>query len=138
MKTAKIKEILNIRDYDGQHGKTYYFQLEMDNGDTGSIGKKSKDALKVGDELTYELEQGERGNKIKPVQPANGFNGGGKPRGASPEELKMKNRSMALAYSKDLVIAMIANGMVTPNLSSSDIAKVVKNVAADFVEWIEA
>ena len=56
-KTAKIKKILKVRKYDGQHGTTYYFTLEMDNGDKGEIGKKNETALNVGDSLTYETTE---------------------------------------------------------------------------------
>mgnify|MGYP003409221262 CR=1 FL=1 len=54
--TSTIKEVLNVREWSGDKGTFYYFQLEMDNGDLGTIGKKSKDALKAGDSLTYEIE----------------------------------------------------------------------------------
>jgi hypothetical protein len=97
-KTAKVKEVLSVREWTGQHGTIYFHKIELDNGDIGDIGKKVRDGIKPGDTLTYTIEQTEHGNRIKAVQPqGNGFRGGGKSSG-SPA-------SFALSYAKDLMIA---------------------------------
>lgn len=53
----------------------YYHSIELDNGDKGQIGsnKQSPDFLSVGSTLEYDID----GDKIKRVQPAKSFGGGG-------------------------------------------------------------
>lgn len=94
MKTAKVTAVTGVRPYDGKFGRVFYHQIELDNGDKGSVGKKSENAVKVGDVLNYEIN----GDNIKLIQPqqGNGFKGG-QSRGSSA--------SFALAYAKDLMVA---------------------------------
>lgn len=51
--TAKIKRVVNVKEYTNSHGTTHYHNLEMDNGDKINIGKKK--VQEVGNELTYEI-----------------------------------------------------------------------------------
>lgn len=53
MKTGKITEIKQVKEWNGGNGVVYYHQLVMDNGDKIEIGKKSQ--LSIGDELNYEI-----------------------------------------------------------------------------------
>jgi len=79
MKKAKIKSVGTPKEYVNDKGTFYYFQIEMDNGDKGSIGSKdsSPSFLSVGAELSYEFTETDKGNKIKRVND-NPFKGGGK------------------------------------------------------------
>lgn len=106
-KTSTIEDILGVRPYDGQNGRIYYYDILLENGDRGSIGKKSDDALSVGQRLTYTAEEGKFGLKIKEYRE---FNGGGAPvrvqgNGGPAGD---RNASFALAYAKDITVALIA------------------------------
>jgi hypothetical protein len=72
MPKGKITKSTFTNEWKGDKGTVYYHDIEMDNGDTGSIGSKDKnpDFIAVGQTLDYTLEQGQRGNKIKRNKPA--------------------------------------------------------------------
>lgn len=128
--TAKIEEIITVREYDGQNGKVWYYKLAMDNGEVGEIGKKKPDAFKVGDSLTYTVEAGQYGNKFKAVQNGNGFQGrGGGSRGG--------NESFALSYSKDYHVALIASGK-TGEATAEQITASILKTADKFKAWLDA
>lgn len=131
-KTSTIKEVMNVREWTGDRGTVFYFQLEMDNGDIGNIGKKSKDALKVGDSLTYTIEETDKGNKFKPVQ-QNSFNGGG-----FKGQPQSKDSSFALSYAKDVTVAMISKDLIpAERMNSTDIAKGTIHIANEFLKWLK-
>lgn len=100
MTTSKVKEIKNVKPYERDGKTTYYFTIVMENGDEGSIGKKAVDAIKVGDELTYTLEEGQYGKKIKEAGTAFW---GKKP--FTPRDYKKESVTMAMSYAKDLFVA---------------------------------
>jgi hypothetical protein len=118
-KVSMIKRVVFKNEYTGQHGKVFYHEVELDNGDKGQIGCKEKEPawLNPGHDLTYTIEIGEKGNRIKKVTaPSSGFGGGGK---AKP----VNNSSFALAYAKDVVIG--SWGEHSPKkLSSEDLFKI--------------
>lgn len=70
---SKVKIIAEIKEYTNDYGLTYYHNIEMENGDKVSIGKKKK--LEIGNELEYEFV-GEVGQheytKAKTPQPVTG------------------------------------------------------------------
>lgn len=137
VKTATIEDIINVRPYENKYGTTYYYTIVMDNGDQGSWGKKSDDAFSVGQRVTYLREETERGVVFKnPPQdfPRNGAGGATQaarqaPRGHQGED---RNRSFALAYAKDLVVALVAGR----DIKSSEAAEVTVKVADRFLEWL--
>ena len=132
-KTSKVKNVKGVREYDGQNGKVFYFQIEMENEDSGSIGKKKADAIKVGDELTYELEVTDKGNKIKPVQSGNGFGGG-----LAKALPQAKDASFSLSYAKDLIIALIESGDLPEESRNADgLVKSTLWVADRFNKWLK-
>lgn len=133
LKTAKIERVVSVREYEGQYGKTFYFNLELDNGDIGSIGKKKQDALKEGDSLTYTLEETEKGNKLKEVQ-QNGFSGGRNFGGTS----RGGNESFALSYAKDTICSMISANHLPETVTSTQIADVTCKIADRYLEWLNA
>jgi hypothetical protein len=71
MKTSKIKNVGNVKEWNSGKGTIYYHNLEMENGDKINIGKMKQQ--QVGWELTYEIiEEGQHEfNKAKAVAPDN-------------------------------------------------------------------
>lgn len=70
MKTSKVKEVTNVKEWAGSNGTVYYHNLIMENGDKINIGKKKQ--LNVGDELTWELTEQDGSSeypKAKTVNP---------------------------------------------------------------------
>lgn len=55
LKTAKIKKVVQEKEYSGAFGKFYYVTVEMENGDKGTISRKTEKAVSEGTELTYTL-----------------------------------------------------------------------------------
>jgi hypothetical protein len=101
-KKAKITRTTFKNEWTGNGNTVYYHDIELDNGDKGSIGSKEKmpARLNPGTELTYTID----GNKIKAVNAASGgggFTGGGK-KGPDP---KVQIVGFAMSYTKDLIVA---------------------------------
>lgn len=99
-KKAKITRTTFKNEWTGNGNTVYYHDIELDNGDKGSIGSKEKmpARLNPGQELTYTIDNG----KIKAVAPAGGgFTGGGK-KGPDP---KVQLTAFAMSYTKDLIVA---------------------------------
>ncbi|HBC05172.1 MAG TPA: hypothetical protein DC015_13500 [Aequorivita sp.] len=72
MKTSKVKNVQDVKEWNSKNGAVYYHNVELENGDKINIGKKKK--LQIGDEITYEII-GDLGQheytKAKSVQPEN-------------------------------------------------------------------
>jgi hypothetical protein len=103
-KTAKITRTTFKNQWAGPNGIVFYHDIELDNGDKGSIGAKDQMPAKLnpGQSLTYTIEaDGRNGFKIKAVQEQKAFMGGGK-KGPDP---KVQIVGFAMAYTKDLVVA---------------------------------
>ena len=54
MKQSKVESILNTREWSWPNGAVFYIQMKLENWETITLGKKSKDAYKVWDEVKYE------------------------------------------------------------------------------------
>jgi len=67
--TSKIKEIISVKEWDGQYGKMYSYSLHMENWEYPKLNKTKKDAFKVWDEITY--EEVEPWKKWKEVKQSN-------------------------------------------------------------------
>lgn len=67
MKTAIIKEIVWINERNKwEHGPVFYITMKMDNDELITLGKKSRDAFKVWDSITYEVvEEGRKWREVK-------------------------------------------------------------------------
>ena len=68
MKTAKVTEITKVNEWTWPNGTIYYINMKLDNNETISLGKKSKDAFKVGDTVNYEMVQENWKTKFKEVK----------------------------------------------------------------------
>jgi len=88
MATSIIKSITFLKEWTNQQGQIFYYhRVELENGDYGQIGAKTKmpDKLQVGKSLEYEKSTDEKGNiKIKAISLPNGVYKGGNNK--SPEE----------------------------------------------------
>ena len=88
MATSIIKSITFVKEWTNQQGQIFYYhRVELENGDHGQIGAKTKmpDKLQVGKSLEYEKSTDEKGNiKIKAISLPNGVYKGGNNK--SPEE----------------------------------------------------
>lgn len=103
---SKIKKSTFSNDWKNPSGgTTYYFDIVMENGDSGSVGVSDRNSEKVreGVELTYTILNG----KIKIVNASTGqtklFNGfqGVKKTKASQEQFL----GFSWSYAKDLIVA---------------------------------
>lgn len=98
-KTAKITRTTFKQKWTGGGNTVFYHDIELDNGDKGSIGAKEEmpSKLNPGSTLTYTID----GNKIKAVQsaPTNNFSGGKK----APDP-KVQIIGFAMSYTKDLIV----------------------------------
>ncbi len=124
-KTSKIKKVVNINEYDGKFGKTFYHHLIMENGDKIDIGKK-KEQLE-GWELTYDIiEFGEQEfNKAKAVAPE-GF----KPKTFSPKSPgKSDDVQLMIVKQSCLKCAVELNGQ------GADRSEIVDD-AQYFTDWV--
>ena len=101
-KKAKIIESKFIKEWTGDKGTVYYHDIKLDNGDHGQIGTKERlpDKIAVGQELTYTIEEGQYGSRIKAVQQSGG--GGYKGKQIDPKQQMI---SFSMSYTKDLVVA---------------------------------
>jgi hypothetical protein len=136
MKTAIVEDVRSIRKWEGPNGTVFYHEIVLDNGDFGSIGKKTEDSIHIGDELTYTIELHDRGNRIKAVNPqfvgGNGGSNGGGFKGTS----KGSSASFALSYAKDLAVANIAKA--SGPIEMEQLTERVIAAAEKFNEWLEA
>lgn len=103
-KKAKITRTTFKNEWKGDKGSVFYHEIELDNGDKGEIGAKEQlpSKLNPGEELTYTIEAGKYGNKIKAVAPTGGGFAGGGRKGPEP---KTQIIGFAMSYSKDLIVA---------------------------------
>jgi hypothetical protein len=124
-KTAKITRTVFKNEWQNpKGGSVFYHDIELDNGDKGSIGSKDKEPSKLnpGESLTYTIDNG----KIKAVAPQgqNGF-GGFKKQPAN-------NASFAMAYAKDVVIGSWSEHS-PKKLTSEELFKIADKMYA----WME-
>ena len=118
---GKIEAIYkNGQSFDTQYGKLFPFKVTI-NGEEGAYYAKTEEAkYKVGDEVEYDLQRTDKGNKIKI-------------KGTPKPEFKKKggsNASFALSYAKDLAVAHLAKG--------NDFgAKEIIQVADVFKKWLD-
>ena len=66
MKTAKVQEITKVNEWKWPNWTIFYINMKLDNWETISLWKKSKDAFKVGDTVNYEVvEEGKKWKEVK-------------------------------------------------------------------------
>jgi hypothetical protein len=129
MKTAKVTGVLACKPFDGRNGRIWYHKLELDNGEVGEIGKKTENAFKIGDTLSYTSETSEYGLKFKAVTDYNTNGGGGFKGGA-----RGSNASFALSYCKDITVALIP---LHPDKTPTDWTATTLAMADKFNNWLK-
>lgn len=130
MKTSKITEVVETKNWDGPNGTIIYHQLKMENGDKIEIGKKTN--LNVGDEIHYEIKDtSQEYNKSKSVNPE----WKDKPIGGGSFKGKSNNASFALSYAKDIFVAHGALGTTT-GMTPDDVTLYITGMADDFLKWL--
>lgn len=101
-KTAKITRTVYKNVWQNpKGGQVFYHDIELDNGDKGSIGSKEQMPAKLnpGTELTYTID----GNKIKAIVPQQQNAGGFQKK---PQiEPRIQFIGYAASYVKDLIVA---------------------------------
>lgn len=103
-KTAKITRTTFKTVWDNpKGGQIFYHDIELDNGDKGSIGSKEKMPAKLnpGSDLTYTID----GNKIKAFVATQQSGGGGSFQKKPQIEPRIQMIGFAMSYTKDLVVA---------------------------------
>lgn len=125
-KTATVtKAEYTGKTWTNQEGKVFHFHdIAFDNNDAGQYMsvKDNQDKFKVGEQAEYEvIPKDGYPDKIKPVQSAKPFGGGGGKRGS--------NASFALSYAKDLACANIEKGMEVKSTH-------VTAIADHFLKWL--
>ena len=112
VKTSRIDDVLNEKQWDGKHGRVWYYTLVLDNGDKGEIGTKTRDSYSIGDTLNYTLENTDHGYKLKRAtkeqMESAGLSEAPKSNGQPNPQPTVKNfggrgseASFALSYAKD-------------------------------------
>lgn len=101
-KTSKIKEFTFYREWTGDNGTVYYYNLVLENNDIGQFGTTKKNPeIKIGDTISYTIESTDKGNKIKLYKnQEDRYN-----KNKYVEPFEHKAAGMAMGYVKDLIIA---------------------------------
>ena len=92
MKTAKITEITKVNEWKWPNGTIFYINMKLDNNEEISLWKKSKDAFKVWDTVSYETVEENGKTKYKEVK-QNNF----QPRSAYNPEANNKSATIWMA-----------------------------------------
>ena len=92
MKTAKITEITKVNEWKWPNWTIFYINMKLDNDETISLWKKSKDAFKVWDTVNYEMIEENGKTKYKEVK-ENNF----RPRPAYNPEANNKSATIWMA-----------------------------------------
>jgi hypothetical protein len=106
---AKVAAVTKIDSFPGNDGKPVYKQMiAFDTGVSGIAWTKSEDGSpwKVGEEAAFTLEHdATKGiNKLKLVQKAGGWSGGGNRGGGYKKNEFLECASYSLSYAKDMAI----------------------------------
>lgn len=118
------------KDWTGKDGKAVpIYKVELSDGRSGeSFGKEIPVGTPASD-IAIE-DKGQYGLKFKWNKPANGKAWGG---GGAKSTI---NEGCALAYSKDIAVALIAKMDKAPK--SEEIVKVITGMADTFYTWLES
>ena len=128
--TSTVKDIKTVKKFQGERGVTWYFTVEMDNGDKGQVGKKTEDGLKSGDTLTYTLDKSGRYVRLKEPSPY-GYTAGNS---------RWKTEStavIALTLAKDIMVANLAAGGKTLAMDAA-LGTKMTTFADHLQQWLKA
>jgi hypothetical protein len=135
MPVSKILNIQGSGTWQGTHGLMYQFDYNFEDGTAIQASHKTQNSpFQVGQEALYEVKRetqyGKSGSVKKPesAQYQGGQTNGYKK--SSGVYTGAKDRSLALSYAKDIIVADIAAGR-TPNIQD------VLFMADKFLNWLE-
>lgn len=146
---GKIKSIEKRGSWTGTHGTmyTYYVEIESNSGAvvTGEANAKAETIeglpYKIGDMVEYEHQPSDNPSYDDKLQiKKEGYSGDASQPNYSGGKAKGSNRSFALAYAKDLAVAVVgrggmsSTGQITPRPSDESIIE----TAQKFVEWLDS
>lgn len=132
VKESKIKQILGVREHNGQHGKTFYFTAELENGEKGGgISRKAENGLKIGDTLKYTNAVHRGSAEFKEVRENRGGFGGGAPR-ANPAAIAA---AVALKSATEIVVANI-NASGQPLGMNGELTGKITSLADGLYTWL--
>jgi len=126
--TSKPERIADNRNYDGQHGKVYVFDIEFEDGTVGEFSTTKEDQTKftIGKEANYSAEDKTTSNgrdyvKVDLVKPAStggrtGSYGGGGSHGMSPEVEASITASVCLDCAAMVILKSGKAGQVKEDL----------------------
>lgn len=100
MQTSKVKEIKQVRSWNGGKTPMWFFAVEMENGDKGDVTRFKEDGLRVGDELTYKVEPNGNYTRLTEEKKNTGRSFGG--------AVKPSNASVALQVAGQIAAANIS------------------------------
>lgn len=105
---GKITESRFVKEWKGPKGSIFYHDIEVD-GKTYNIGAKDESPafLNVGQEIEFEIKDG---NKIKRVQPDNSQRGGGG--GGRPYNNDSREIGMMVGASLNQAVLLCAHGVI--------------------------
>lgn len=135
MKKGTIKNCVYTGDWKAPNGTTlYYHEITLDNGDIGSVAKKTMNPpdIAIGKEIEYTQE----GKKIKLAQAesSGGGNGGGGNK-FNKKSYKAKPTDFlgySYAYAKDMVVA----GKTKPE-DLKDLKRIAEGIYDHIVDLID-
>jgi hypothetical protein len=112
--------------------KTYYIKVAVDGHVKPiSVGKKSPDALKVGDTIYGTIIEDAAHSEDKFKSEQNPGFGGGSAKAAGGKSSGFNETTMYVSYAKDIAVALIARQMVP---GSAEFTEAMIKAAADIVE----
>ena len=113
MAQARIKRIepANPPTWKGQHGTMYAFDVELDDGTTGTVNAKSETKWHVNDQVEYTAQSTHHGVKLKLDKP--GFSGASRPAGGGGYDNPDKTKGMIASWAVEA--AMRALDVNSPN-----------------------
>lgn len=124
-KTAKVVSFEFKREWaNPKGGSIYYHDVTLSNGEVVSIGKRKKNDIQVGVEVTYFIDDA---GKFKLVQPQFTPKQGGGAYKAEPFEHKAAG--FALSYAKDVVLSGVSQ-------SDKDIEQSLFDLADKMYYWL--
>lgn len=114
METKKSKVIIAVqtREYTGRNGQIFCHSITFENGDVGEYGSQKQQQTKfvVGQEAEYTITPNSNPAFAAKVKPVYAPQQGGPGVWKQGERRPTNNRSFALAYAKDIAVAMIRSG----------------------------
>jgi hypothetical protein len=110
----KIKDITKKKWQDKD-----FWEVELEDGTKGSCWNPEFANYQIGQDVDFDIQKDAKNNNRFKMKTANKGGGGG--RGKSPEELAQQQRTMVLAYAKDLTVGVIGMPGTPETMSAEEV-----------------